>query len=84
MVAQDREGGSALHQLLHKKNNSGTVRTAITKVTDENKFSISRMKAIGLVAKMRQQRSKGVEFSVNVTNDIKRTIGKSLDEFHGF
>ena len=74
VITQNALSCSRLNETLNKRDNTRTVRSTVCQITNENESSLLRVRTIGSVAKMLEKILQCIEFTVNISHDVKRAV----------
>ena len=83
VVAQDRHGTTGRDQLLHQRQYARAVGAPVAEVAHEHQGTPVRVVALCVIAQVLQQRLQGIEFAMDVTDDVQGAGRQGLDQTHG-
>jgi hypothetical protein len=74
VVSEDAQRVPSVHQIPHAFHDGGTVGTAVAEIADEDQPTSVGMMAVSVVPETIDECSEGVDFSVDVADDIDRSL----------
>lgn len=80
MVAQNALCPARFNEALNEMDDCRAVGATVGQITYENQSTTIGMDAIICVAQVPQQRTQGIDLTVNIANDVERSVEKGLDE----